>query len=88
MPIPESVKIPEAPKPKVEPPKPLSPQPKSSWYRVRSGHDWGCFEATSQSEAESRFRDHFGITGSAHRFEVSNCDENPSPWHSGQQIKR
>jgi len=64
--------------------------PKKSWYKVTSGHDWGQFEAQTPADAESKFRQHFGITGSQHRFETSQCDvpAKDAVWHSGQQRTR
>lgn len=60
------------------------------WFMVRKGQDWGKFEGPSEPDAETKFNKHFGITGSAHRAEISTCDKpaDGEVWHSGQKVTR
>lgn len=46
-------------------------------FRVRAGHDWGHFDAGTKGEAEMAFRNHFGIRGSKHEFEVTVVSAKP-----------
>lgn len=65
--------------------KPVVPAatPKKSRFKVSAKHDWCVTDATSEGDAEQKFRKFFGIRGTDHELQVERTSDEVG--HSGQK---